>query len=243
MFVNLQVMEKDGKSNLEEVVSNDSEQDTTPKIGENADTIEDITPKIGMEFDSEEEAYLYYNTYAGYVGFSIHRDWLNRSKTDKTTIISGKFCCFKAGYKKKVAYDGTNKVLNSICETQMVISRQKSGKYRITLFEAKHNHEVVTPRSKHKLPSQRKILVAQAVEAELTNRSGIRQKLVFDFMSKQAGGRENLGFTLKDISNHLQSKRMREMKEGEAFTLIHYFEMRKFENASFFYEIQLDVDD
>ena len=62
-------------------------------------------------------------------------------------------------------------------------------------------------------------------------------------MSKQARGRENLGFTLKDINNHLQSKWMREMKEGEAFTLIHYFEMRKSENASFFYEIQLDVDD
>ena len=26
------------------------------------------------------------------------------------------------------------------CESQMVISRQKSGKYHITLFEAKHNH-------------------------------------------------------------------------------------------------------
>uniref|UniRef100_A0A7N2M262 SWIM-type domain-containing protein n=1 Tax=Quercus lobata TaxID=97700 RepID=A0A7N2M262_QUELO len=245
MFVNLQVMEKDGKSNLEEVVSIDSEEDTTPKIGENADTKEDITPKIGMEFDSEDEAYLYYNIYAGYVGFSIRRDWLNRSKTDKTTIISRKYCCFKAGYKKEVAYDGkkSRMELRCGCEAQMVISRQKNGKYRITLFEAKHNHEVVTPRSKHKLPSQRKISAAQAAEAELANRSGIRQKLVFEFMSKQAGGRENLGFTLKDISNHLQSKRMREMKEGEAFTLIHYFEMRKSENASFFYEIQLDVDD
>ena len=73
MFVNLQVMEKDGKSNLK-VVSIDSEKDTTPKIGENADTKEDITPKIEMEFDSEDEAYLYYNIYAGYVGFSIRRD-------------------------------------------------------------------------------------------------------------------------------------------------------------------------
>ena len=80
MFVNLQVMGKDGKSNLEEVVSIDSEKDTTPKIG--------------MEFDSEDEAYLYYNIYAGYVGFSIRRDWLNRSKIDKTTIISRKFCLF-----------------------------------------------------------------------------------------------------------------------------------------------------
>ena len=167
MFVNLQVMEKDGKSNLEEVVSIDSEKDTTPKIG--------------MEFDSEDEAYLYYNIYAGYVGFSIRRDWLNISKIDKTTIISRKFCCFKAGYKKELAYDGkkSRMELRCGCEAQMVISRQKNGKYRITLFEAKHNHEVVTPRSKHKLPSQRKISVAQAAEAELANRSGIRQKLVY----------------------------------------------------------------
>ena len=62
-------------------------------------------------------------------------------------------------------------------------------------------------------------------------------------MSKQVGGRENLGFTLKDISNPLQSKWMREMKDGETFTLIHYFEMRWSENASFFYEVQLGVDD
>ena len=74
MFVNLQVMEKDGKSNLEEVVSIDSDEDTTPKIGENEDTEKDITPKIGMEFDLEDEAYLDYNIYAGYVGFSICRD-------------------------------------------------------------------------------------------------------------------------------------------------------------------------
>ena len=147
-----------------------------------------------MEFDLEDEAYLYYNICAGYVGFSIHRDWLNRGKADKTTIISCKFCCFKAGYKKEVAYEGkeSRMELRCDCEAQMVISHKKNGKYHITLFEAKHNNEVVTPRSKHKLPSQRKIPTTQAVEAKLANRSGIRQKLVFEFMSKQAGGRENI---------------------------------------------------
>ena len=57
-------MDKDGKSNLEEVVSVDSEEDTTPKIKENVDNKEDITPKIGMEFDSKDEAFLYYNILA-----------------------------------------------------------------------------------------------------------------------------------------------------------------------------------
>ena len=111
MFVNLQIMEKGGKRNLEEVMSIDSEEDTTPKIGENEETKEHITPKIGMEFDSEDEAYLYYNICAGYVGFSIHRDWLNRSKVDKITIVSRKFCCFKVGYKKEVAYDGKKSIM------------------------------------------------------------------------------------------------------------------------------------
>ena len=123
MSVNLLVMEKDGKSNLEEVVFVDSEEDTTPKIRENVGTKEDITPKIGMEFDSEDEAYLYYNIYAGYVGFSICRDWLNRSKANKTTIISRKYCCFKAGYKKDVAYEGKKSriKLRCGCEAQMFV--------------------------------------------------------------------------------------------------------------------------
>ncbi|XP_028803394.1 protein FAR1-RELATED SEQUENCE 5-like [Neltuma alba] len=35
---------------------------------------------------------------------------------------------------------------------------------------------------------------------------------------------------------------MAEMKEGEAYTLLHYFESKQYENPSFFYEIQLDVE-
>ncbi|GMY14483.1 protein FAR1-RELATED SEQUENCE 5-like [Fagus crenata] len=89
----------------------------------------------------------------------------------------------------------------------MVISRQQNGKYHVTFFEAKHNHEVVTPRSKRKLPSQRKISAAQPAEAELAKHSGIQQKLVFEFMSKQAGGRENLGFTLKPFIDDAMCRR------------------------------------
>ncbi|KAF7841343.1 protein FAR1-RELATED SEQUENCE 5-like [Senna tora] len=62
-------------------------------------------------------------------------------------------------------------------------------------------------------------------------------------MSRQLGGRENVGCTLKGVSNHLTSKRMKEMKEGEAYTLLHYFQLRQAENPSYFYDIQLDAED
>lgn len=32
------------------------------------------------------------------------------------------------------------------------------------------------------------------------------------------------------------------MEEGEAYTLLHYFKSKQSENSSFFYEIQLDID-
>ncbi|XP_057452047.1 protein FAR1-RELATED SEQUENCE 5-like [Lotus japonicus] len=111
-----------------------------------------------------------------------------------------------------------------------------------TYFVKGHNHELAAPRSRHKFPSQRRVSVSQAAEVEMAARSGICQKLIFEFMSRQAGGRENIGCTTKDISNHLSSKRMKEMEEGEACTLLQYFKSKQTENPSIFYEIQLDFD-
>ncbi|XP_058733567.1 protein FAR1-RELATED SEQUENCE 5-like [Vicia villosa] len=122
------------------------------------------------------------------------------------------------------------------------MSRVSSGEYVVTSFVRDHNHELEPPKSKHKLPSQRRILVAQATEVEMASRSGIRQKLIFELLSRQVGGRENVGCTAKDISNHLSSKRMKEMEEGEAYTMLHYFKSKQTENSSFFKDIQLDID-
>jgi zinc finger SWIM domain-containing protein 3 len=136
----------------------------------------------------------------------------------------------------------TRKDISTGYFAHMVIGREPSGKYVVTSFVKDHNHEPATPKSRHKLPSQRKVSAAQATEVEMAHGSGIQQKLIFEFISRQAGGRENVGCTAKDISNHLNSKRMKEMEEGVAYTLLHYFKSKQTENESFFYEIHLDVD-
>ena len=56
-----------------------------------------------MDIDSENHVYLYYDMYAGYVGFSVYKDWWNKSKADCTTYhIPRKYCCYKAGFKREV---------------------------------------------------------------------------------------------------------------------------------------------
>ncbi|KAG5627338.1 hypothetical protein H5410_012556 [Solanum commersonii] len=54
--------------------------------------------------------------------------------------------------------------------------------FRITSFEEKHNHPLVSPSLAHLLPSQRKIKVAQAYEIDLLDDSGIRPKASFDLL-------------------------------------------------------------
>lgn len=142
---------------------------------ENDVTLDDIVPNVGMEFDTEDHAYRFYNMYAGFVGFSVRKDWRNKSKLDKEIVISRKFSCFKEGFKRIKDEEGkvTRKDIRTGCLVHMVIGRESNGKYVVTSFVKDHNHELATPRSRHKLPSQRKVTVAQATEVELANRSGI----------------------------------------------------------------------
>lgn len=151
---------------------------------------EDIIPYVGMQFDTEDHAYRFYHVYAGFAGFSIRRDWRNKSKLDNKTVMSRKFVCFKEGFKRTKDDDDekvSRKDIRTGCLAHVVIGRELSGKYVVTSFVKDHNHELASPRSKHKLPSQRRVSAAQAAEVEIANRSGIRQKLIFELMSQHVG--------------------------------------------------------
>ncbi|KZV45683.1 Far1-related sequence 5 isoform 1 [Dorcoceras hygrometricum] len=57
-------------------------------------------PKLGMGFDSEDHAYEFYNSYAGRMGFSVRKDYVNRSKIDGA-VASRRYTCFREGYRQK----------------------------------------------------------------------------------------------------------------------------------------------
>ena len=138
-------------------------------LSENEVNIDEV-PKVGMEFESEDDAYVFYNRYAKVVGFSIRKDFLNKSKVNGT-VVSRRFTCFKEGYRRKdkrdVSVKKPRKQTRTGCLAQMTISRQPNGKYRVIHFEPKHNHEGVGPHLVHMLPSQRRLAFSQAAEADL----------------------------------------------------------------------------
>jgi zinc finger SWIM domain-containing protein 3 len=198
-----------------------------------------------LEFDSEEHAYQWYNEYAREVGFSIRKQWKNWDRFSGV-ISSRRFVCYKEGFRKidkRTDVKKPRKETRTGCLAGLTIALQASGKYRAIDFESNHNHELASKSCVHMLPSQRIITDVQAIEIELADNSGIQPKLAHELMSRQVGGRENLGFTKQDQKNYLRSKRKIDLKQGEAGSLLNFFLSQVSENPSFFFRVQMDVED
>lgn len=202
--------------------------------------------KIGTEFESDEHAYRFYNKYARLVGFSVRKDWVNRSKVHGL-VVSRKFTCSKEGYRRKDKRDVNvkkhRKETRTGCLAHMIITRQTDGKYRITHFEAAHNHDNINPNNAQMLLLQKELCVVQATEADSLNDLGIESNSTFEPLNRQFEVQEGLDYLAMDFDNYLRSERIRDMKEGEAGRLLRYFQRQHFENPSFFHAIQVDIDD
>ncbi|XP_024031341.1 protein FAR1-RELATED SEQUENCE 5-like [Morus notabilis] len=200
--------------------------------------------KLGMAFDSEDHAYEFYNVYAGRVGFSVRKDYVNRSKIDGA-VASRRFTCFREGFRQRDRRDMNvkrpRKETRIGCLAQLVISRQPDGKYRVTHFEEKHNHELVAPCRVHMLRSQKRLVAAQ-VEGNLVDSPNGQPMLASELVYKNFRDCNDLSFDPIDYKNKLSSKRTTEMREGEAGKIQQYFQ-GKHKNPSFFYVMQPDAED
>ncbi|KAK0581620.1 hypothetical protein LWI29_015982 [Acer saccharum] len=227
--------------------SNVAQIDVTPSgIFSEEDGNTDGILKIGTEFESDENAYRFYNRYARLLGFNVRKDWVNRSKIHGQ-VVSRKFTCSREGYRRKDKRDINvkkhRKETRTGCLAHMIITRQPDGKYRVTHFEANHNHDNINPNSAQILKLQKELRIAQAVDSDSPNNLGTQSNSESELMSGRFEVRDTLHYLVMDHENHLRSERVRDMKEGEAGRLLCHFRRQHFENPPFFYAIQLDVDD
>ncbi|KAG2686603.1 hypothetical protein I3760_09G013400 [Carya illinoinensis] len=156
----------------------------------------DHTPKLGLEFNSEQEAYDFYN-----------EEWYNKRKVDGL-VTSRKFVCCKEGLQAKCERDRQKRYEQAEtridCKAHMIIRHDKEKqKYCIHSIKLNHNHALHIPQS-------------QALEIDLADDSGIQLKDSYEFMGRQVGGKDALGYTKQDQKNYLHNKRQRELKYGEA---------------------------
>ncbi|PNX84549.1 hypothetical protein L195_g043116, partial [Trifolium pratense] len=93
------------------------------------------------------------------------------------------------------------------------------------------------------LSSQRKVSEIHCQQIDLADDAGLQQRSSFDLMSKEVGGRTNLGFTRLDQKNYLKKRRQNSLVNGEAGYLLQYFQKMSLDSPSFYHAYQMDVED
>ncbi|XP_043710180.1 protein FAR1-RELATED SEQUENCE 5-like [Telopea speciosissima] len=140
-------------------------------------------PKVDMIFDTEEEAYQFYNDYGRRMGFSIRRQYVHRSKSNKSIITSARFVCSKQGIQKQVSETkNPQEETRTNCLARMGIKLMDNGQYWCHDVVEDHKHPFQTPTTSYMMRSQRKLSKAHAAAIDLADDSGLRPKTIFDYM-------------------------------------------------------------
>ncbi|KAF6152182.1 hypothetical protein GIB67_019404 [Kingdonia uniflora] len=116
-----------------------------------------IKPSVGMEFESHHKAFLFYNAYARFLGFTVRKDKTRKSNIDGSLLFR-RFCCSKEGYRRKNCendIDDRRKDVGGItvktrprnlpvtrvgCNAKCEV-KKTDGKWVVQKFIEEHNHE------------------------------------------------------------------------------------------------------
>ena len=88
---------------------------------------------------------------------------------------------------------------------------RETGKFKVSDFVGEHNHTLHLSEIVYMMRSQQKISEVHAGLIELASSSGIKPKTAHELMSKEAGGRVDLGFTKLDQKNYLRTRRQKKL--------------------------------
>ncbi|WJX88173.1 hypothetical protein P8452_70285 [Trifolium repens] len=106
-------------------------------------------------------------------------------------------------YSKRIGFGIRREYANKSKKDGVLTSRRftcfKEEKYKVVDFVAQHNHPLQPQEYVHMIRSHRRISEAQASQIVLGDESGLRPKDLHEYISKQAGGLETVGFTKQDL--------------------------------------------
>ncbi|RVW28179.1 Protein FAR1-related sequence 5 [Vitis vinifera] len=207
-------------------------------------TVEDIWK---MEFSSVEEAEEFYNLFAKVTGFSVRKDDVKRDKNQN--IVSRKWVCSKEGYRHRVCLENENRkrepkaVTRVGCEATFRIGFNKQmNKWVVKEFMADHNHPLVEQKNVQFLRSHRVIKNADKAQLNAMRGVGIGTSQIMDYMVQQSGGYNNVGFTKKDLYNHVDADRRVHLRDGDAEGALAYLCGKSEMDPSFYYKYNVDED-
>ncbi|KAM0829472.1 hypothetical protein ACQ4PT_066852 [Festuca glaucescens] len=149
-------------------------------------------PKVGMVFKSEEDAYEFYNEYAGKIGFSIRKSH-SKLRPDKT-IYKKHIVCSNEGERHTHSTHETlkqNAETRSRCDARVQFSIARDGVWKVQKVVLEHNHYLASPDKRHMLRSQRRLVESDKLVIGHMRKAGFKPAEVFKIFKQWYGGPQN----------------------------------------------------
>ncbi|XP_038711714.1 protein FAR1-RELATED SEQUENCE 5-like [Tripterygium wilfordii] len=213
--------------------------DKTPLVVNNED--DENFFKIGMTFSYEDEAYKTYNMYAIQKGFGVRRG--QKSYNRKNELRRCIFLCSCEGFSPYVPPHKQRKIerIDTKCGCKARVRFGIEGDvWKVIDLVAEHNHELIKEDQRHLIKSGKKMTETSSSVLQSMANAGIRATKAYSYVTNEAGGAKNVGFTLRDCQNFLQSQRMKMIGAGDAQSLMNHFKLMQTNDSTFFYATQID---
>ncbi|KAE8723120.1 hypothetical protein F3Y22_tig00013040pilonHSYRG00028 [Hibiscus syriacus] len=193
---------------------------------------------VGKLFSSRDQAWYFYKEFAREHGFSARR---GTTRLDmKGNVKTQEFCCSKEGFRvSKVNTVDRQRAHTPItrtgCKARIVVTATNTNdQWVISKSYKKHNHALCTPAMTPFMRSNRAVSKTDIDEATALKEVGVGTSQVMNYLTQQAGGYHNVGFTHKDLYNALQRGKAKEIVDGDVNALIAYFDYKKHDDPEFF---------
>ncbi|RYR48557.1 hypothetical protein Ahy_A07g034589 isoform A [Arachis hypogaea] len=167
-------------------------------------TADDI---INQTFETSDAAYHLYVRYARCVGFGVR----------KGDTVRGKDGTQRRRKREHKALTHTG------CEAMLAVYFDtKTSAWRVKKLVEKHNHDLVPQCLVHLIPNHCGMNEAQKAQANTMHDNGLPSAKIMGLMVGQARGYANVGFTKKDLDNHIERTRRAKLIGGDSNATISY---------------------
>ncbi|KAK3035008.1 hypothetical protein RJ639_033386, partial [Escallonia herrerae] len=172
--------------------------------------------KLGMMFNSEDEAFNTYNAYARNKGFGVRKGQKYiHGKSQELRRCT--FLCSCEGHAPYVPPHEERKVER--IETDVDVFKISTGLWEVIEFNPIHNHPFFPEHQRHLIRSHRRLTEGVKGVLDSFKSVGVGATKSFGFIANDTGGIRNVGCTLRDAQNYLQSERSGILSAGDAQSL------------------------
>ncbi|KAE8679806.1 hypothetical protein F3Y22_tig00111394pilonHSYRG00043 [Hibiscus syriacus] len=200
---------------------------------------------VGQLFCSHDQAWHFYKGFAREHRFSARK---GTTRLDvEGNVKTQEFCCSKEGFRvSKVNTVDRQRahtpVTRTGCKARVVVTTTNTNdQWVISKSDQKYNHTLCTSAMTPFMRSNRAVSKADIDEAITLKEVGVGTSQVMNYLTQQAGGYHNVGFTHKDLYNALQRGKAKEIVDGDMNALIAYFDYKKHDDPGSDYTCFGDV--